>query len=130
MSDPYEKEVGAWMQQFAAIDDRSRVLPDPSVIWLKARVLQTAKAVERASRPITTVQIASYVVVAACWAGLLTWKAAALQAWLSAFRPSNVMLGAAGAQQAASLSMSFLMMLIVLGCATVMLAMHAIFAEE
>ena len=130
MSEPYEQEVGAWMQQFAAIDDRDHVLPDPSVIWLKARVLQSAKAVERASRPITIAQITAYAVIAACWTALLTWKWAALQAWLNAFRPTHVMLGAAGAQQAASLSMSFLMTLIVLGSATVMLAMHSIFAEE
>ena len=50
MSDPYEVEVGKWMRQLASIDDRERVLPDPAVIWLKAKVLQTAKAAERVAR--------------------------------------------------------------------------------
>ena len=44
MSDPLENQIDLWMKQFAAIDDRERVLPDPSVIWLKARVLQSAGA--------------------------------------------------------------------------------------
>lgn len=125
MSDPFEKEVDAWMQRFASIDDRRHALPDPSVIWLKARVLQTAKAMERASRPITTAQIVSYIVIAACWAALLTWKSAALQAWLSAFQPTHVILGAG-----APLSGSVLVTFIALACVTVAIAMHTIFAED
>lgn len=130
MTDPMEHEVADWMRRFAAIDDRERVLPDPAVIWLKAQMLQSARAVERASRPITTAQIAAYAVVATCWTAVLTWKWAALQAWIRTFTPSHLILGAAGAQQAASLSLSFLFTLIVLGSITVMLAMHTIFAEE
>jgi hypothetical protein len=130
MIDPFEAEVGIWMQQFAAIDDRQHALPDASVIWLKAQVLQSAKAVERASRPITTVQITAYVVVAASWAALLMWKWRAFQAWLNGFTPTHIILGAAGARPAASLSLTLLAALIVLASVTVMLAMHTILAEE
>ena len=129
MTDLFEKQVDAWMRQFASIDDREHVLPDPSVIWLKARVMQSVKDEQRASRPMTIAQITSYTVVAACWAIVLTWKWAAIQAWLDAFRPSHVILGA-GAQQAASVSMPFLLTLIILGSATVIVAMQSIFAEE
>ncbi len=129
MTDRYEIEVDSWMKQFAAIDDREHRLPDPSVIWLKARVLQAARDVERASRPITAVQIASYAIVAACWAALLMWKWTALQAWLSGFTPSSVLLGATGAQSA-SLSLTFFVTLVVLASITVMVTMQSILLEE
>lgn len=124
-----DNDIDAWMHEFAAIEDRDHVLPDPQVIWLKARVLQSAKAIERASRPITTAQIGAYAIIAACWAALLTWKWAALQAWLNSLTPSHFLLGAAGAQSA-SLSLSFIVSCVVLGSVTVMLAMHTVLAEE
>lgn len=129
MTDPYEKLATEWMERFAAIDDRDHVLPDPSVIWLKARVLQSAREVERASRPITFAQIGAYAFVAGCWTVLLTWKWAALQAWLTTFEPRHILLGTAATQQT-SLSLPFLAMFLVLASLTVMLAMHTILAEE
>jgi hypothetical protein len=125
MTDALENQIDLWMKQFAAIDDRERLLPDPSVIWLKARVLQSAKAVERASRPITMMQIASYGIVGACWAALLTWKWIALQSWLDSMRPSQIVLA-----QGSPLSVSFVLTFLVLGAVTVMVAMQSIFAEE
>jgi hypothetical protein len=129
MNDPVEIEVASWMKQFAAIDDRKHSLPDPSVIWLKAKVLQSAREVERAARPITTAQITSYLVVAGCWAAVLTWKWSTLVAWLNSFTPTRIILGASGAQPSPP-SLTLLMTLVVLASATVMLAMHTVLAEE
>jgi hypothetical protein len=128
--DPLEGQIGAWMQQFAAIDDRKHGLPDPGTLWVKAKLLQTQAAMDRASRPITRVQIASYLIVAGGWAALVTWKWSALSAWLNSFTPQHIILGAAGAQAATSLSMTFLMAVIALASVTVMLAFHTILAEE
>ena len=129
MTDPYEKLAAEWMERFAAIDDREHVLPDPSVIWLKARVLQTAKDVQRASRPITVAQISAYAFIAACWTILLTWKWAALQAWMTTFEPRHILIGGAATQQA-PLSIPFLMTFLVLAGVTVALGMHTILVEE
>jgi hypothetical protein len=129
--DPLEAHVDAWMQQFARIDERSRPLPDPAALWVKAKLMQSTAAAERAARPITTAQIAAYLVVAACWAGLLTWKWNALMAWFNGFTPTRLVLGAAGAESAAaSLSATFFMALIALVSVTAMLAFHTILAEE
>jgi hypothetical protein len=128
--DPMEAEVAAWMQQFAKVDDRKHALPDPTSLWVRAKLLQSAAAVERVSRPITSVQIAAYLIVAAGWAGLMTWKWSALRAWVNSFTPSHIILGATGAEAAASLSMTFFMTLIALASVTVMLAFHTILAEE
>jgi hypothetical protein len=128
--DPLEAQIGAWMQQFAAIDDRKHGLPDPGALWVKAKLLQTQAAMDRASRPITRVQIAAYMIVAAGWAALVTWKWSALSAWINSFTPTHIILGAAGAQAATSLSMTFLMAVIALASVTVMLAFHTILAEE
>jgi hypothetical protein len=127
--DPMEAEVDAWMKAFANIDDRRRPLPDANTLWVKARLLQTTAAMERASRPITRVQIAAYAVVAGSWAAVLTWKWNSLTAWLNNFNPAKIVLAGAGAP-GTSLSLTFFMMLIALASVTVMLAFHTILAEE
>ncbi len=122
-------EVAPWMARFAGLDERPHTLPDPAVLWLKAKLLQSSAAVERASLPITRLQIAAYLIIAACWAALLTWKSNALQAWINHLSPGHMILGATGAE-ARSLSLSVLFALIILASATVGLAMHTILAEE
>ncbi len=128
--DPIEAEVAAWMQQFAAIDDRHHRLPDATALWVKAKLLQSTAAAERAGRPITRIQMAAYLIVAAGWAALLTWKWAPLRAWFNSFTPSHIILGVTGAEAATSLSLTFFMVLIALASVTVMLAFHTILAEE
>ncbi|HEY6140563.1 MAG TPA: hypothetical protein VI670_22640 [Thermoanaerobaculia bacterium] len=123
-------EVAPWMIDFAKRDDREHILPDPSVLWLKARLLQSSAAVERASLPITRVQIAGYLIIAAGWAALLTWKWNALMAWLDALNPGRIATGSAAPAGAATLSMTVLVSLVLLASATVMVAFHAILAEE
>ncbi|HXH38909.1 MAG TPA: hypothetical protein VNN08_09800 [Thermoanaerobaculia bacterium] len=122
-------EVAPWMARFAGLDEREHILPDPAVLWLKAKLLRSSAAVERASLPITRLQIAAYLIIAASWAALLTWKSNALQAWINHLSPGHMILGVAGAEQT-SLSMSVLFAIIALASATVGLAMHTILAEE
>jgi hypothetical protein len=123
-------EVAPWMITFSGLDERTHILPDPAVLWLKAKLLQSSAAVQRASLPITRLQIASYLIIAACWAALLTWKSSALQGWINHLSPGHMILGAAGAETSASLSLSVLFAIIVLASATVGVAMHTILAEE
>jgi hypothetical protein len=125
-------EVGPWMEEFARIDDREHVLPDPAVLWLKAKLMQSNAAAQRAALPITRLQIGAYLAVAACWAALLTWKWPALQAWANSLTPSHVVFTSPSAQAAASASLSigFFAGILVLSSATVFLAMHTILAED
>ena len=129
MSD-FESEVDAWMKKFAQVDERRGPLPDASALWVKAKLMQSTAAMERASKPITRIQIAAYLMVAGSWAALLTWKWNALSAWFNSFSPAHIILGASGAQAANSLSLTFFMMLIALASVTMMLAFHTILAEE
>ena len=119
--------VAPWMDRFANISDREHILPDPSVVWLKAKLLQGTVDVGRASRPLDVVQMVAYVVVAAGWAGLLMWHWPTVEKWMSGFTPAGIVTTAARAE---SLSMSFFAMVAVLGSMTVMLALHTILAEE
>jgi hypothetical protein len=112
------------------MDEREHILPDPAVLWLKAKVLQSRAAVQRAALPITRLQIAAYLIIAAGWAALLTWKSAALQVWINHLSPGHMILGATGAEATASLSISVLVGIIALASATVGVAMHTILAEE
>lgn len=123
-------EVGTWMLDFARRDDREHILPDPSVLWLKAKLLGSSAAVERAALPITRSLIAAYLVIAAGWAALLTWKWSALLAWMTALNPGRIAAGATGTAGSATLSMTVLVTLVLLASATVMLAFHMILAEE
>ena len=120
--------VSPWMRSFARISDREHILPDPSVVWLKAKLLQGTVDVGRASRPLDIVQMLAYFVVAGGWAGLLTWRWNAVEAWMRSFTPATLVNTAA--TRAGSLSMSFFAMVFVLASMTVMLALHTILAEE
>ena len=123
-------EVGPWMAEFARLDDREHILPDPAVLWLKAKLTQSNAVIQRASLPITRLQIASYLAVAACWAALLTWKWSTIQAWVTSLTPSHMVMASASAQATASLSVSVFALVIMLSSATVFVAMHTILAEE
>ena len=103
---------------------------DPSVLWLKAQLLRSSATVERASRPITNLQVGAYVALAAGWALLLRFKWSALQAWLHGFTPAALVTKAAGATATASISATMIIALIVLASLSVMVALHQILAEE
>ena len=77
------------MSRFARISDREHILPDPSVVWLKAKLLQGTVDVGRVSRPLDIVQMLAYFVVAGGWAGLLTWRWNAVEAWMRSFTPDG-----------------------------------------
>lgn len=116
-----------FMSLFARTDERQHILPDPSVVWLKAQILGATVAAERAARPLNLIQVVAYVVVAAGWAAVLTWKWADLQAWLLGFTPTHMVRGLSGAS---SFSLSFLVMVVILASLTVMLGMHTILNED
>ncbi|HYC61534.1 MAG TPA: hypothetical protein VEK79_18410 [Thermoanaerobaculia bacterium] len=116
-----------WMDRFAHISDREHILPDPSVVWLKAKLLQTTADANRASRPIDTVQMIAYAIVAAGWAGLVMWRWDDIERWVRSFSPTGLIESAARAEQ---VSLSFFGMVFVLASMTVMLALHTILAED
>lgn len=118
--------VAPWMERFSKISDREHILPDPSVVWLKAKLLQGTVDAGRAARPLDLVQMVAYIVVAGGWAGLLTWRWHAVEAWLRSFTPTAIVTASRGG----SLSMSFFALVFVLASMTVMLALHTILAEE
>ena len=119
--------VAPWMDRFAHISDREHILPDPSVVWLKAKLLQTTEDAGRISRPLDLAQMLAYIVVAGGWAGLLTWRWPQIEHWLHSLTPTGIVTNAARAE---SLSMSFFAVVFVLASMTVMLALHTILAEE
>lgn len=119
--------VAPWIGRFAKMGDREHILPDPSLIWLKAKLLQGGIDAGRAARPLTAVQFLAYGAVAGGWAALLTWKWNAVESWLRGFTPAGLVQTAARAE---TLSVSFFSMLLVLASMTVMLALHTILAED
>jgi hypothetical protein len=120
--------VAPWIDRFSRISDREHILPDPSIVWLKARLMKGAVDAGRASRPLDVVQMVAYFIVAGGWAGLLTWRWNAVASWLRSFTPAGLL--AETSARGMSLSMGFFAMVFALGSMTVMLALHTILAEE
>jgi hypothetical protein len=119
--------VAPWMDRFSAVETRERPLPDPTVVWLKAKVMGGSVAVERAVRPMQAFHFVAYFLVAAGWAALLTWKWTLLQQWLFSFSPTHAFVNAANGVQ---LSVTFFLTIFVLSSMTIVLALHTILAEE
>ncbi len=119
--------IAPWMTQFARIGDREHMLPDPSVLWLKAKLLEGTIEANRAARPMDVVQMIAYAVVAGGWAAVLLGRWTSIEAWMRSFTPTGMVESAARAE---SLSMSFFAIVFVLASMTVMLALHTILAEE
>lgn len=117
--------VAPWMDRFARISDREHILPDPSVVWLKAKLLQQSSEVGRAARPLDVAQMLAYLVVAGGWAGLLMWRWPMIERWLRGFTPSGIMSTATSGQ-----SLMFIALVFVLASMTVTLALHTILAED
>ena len=119
--------VAPWMTKFSRISDREHILPDPQIVYLKAKLLQGTADVARVSRPMNIAQLFAYLVVAGGWAALMTWKWAAVQTWIRGLTPSGMVQNLARGE---SLSMSFFALVFVLASMTVTLALHTIMAEE
>lgn len=116
-----------FMTRFARVDERRGKLPDPNVLWLKAQLLANTAAAQRAGRPLNVLQMIAYVVVAGGWAAVLTWKWAELQRWLLAFTPLQM---AQNMSHSTTMSITFLLTVVVLATMTVVLAFHTILAED
>ena len=119
--------VAPWMTTFAKIDVREHRLPDPSIVWLKAKLLQGSVDAARVARPLNVAQLIAYVVVAGGWAAIMMWKWSDFERWLRTVTPADVIVATSGAP---SVSMSFLATLFILASMTVMLALHTIMAED
>lgn len=122
--------AAAWMVKFAAMPDREHMLPDPSVVWLKAQLLRNTAVAERVTRPMTTVQMSAYLVIAACWAAVMTWKWDVLSRWIHRLTPGALVIGTSTDAATAQFSITFLVALVILASLTIMVALHTILAEE
>ena len=116
-----------FMRRISRIDARQRKLPDPAVLWLKAQLLRSSAIADRAMRPLNIAQMTAYAAVAAGWAALLTWRWPDLQRWLLTLTPTQM---AQGVAHSSSLSITFLLTIVILASTTVMLALHTILAED
>ena len=113
--------VAPFMTQLAANGIRTRALPDPRLIWVKAQLFGGSSAADRITRPISIAQIGSYIAVAAAWAAMLMWKWPAVESWFE---------GAVSGRAVPMPLASMLVVAVALLSTTLMLAMHTILAEE
>ena len=121
-------DVAPWMDRFAATDEREHILPDPAVVWLKAQLLRGTAVADRIVRPMTRFQALAYLIVAACWAALVTWKFPTLLGFVDS-EPSSLVHRFA-ATSAGALTTQLFVFVLVLTTITAALALYTILAEE
>jgi len=78
------REIAAatgWMATLAGDARSDPALPDPGLIWLRARIEEIQQVDERAQRPLDIAHIAALVVVAVGAVGLLVRESSPLREW-------------------------------------------------
>ena len=76
------REIAAatgWMATLAGDARSDPALPDPGLIWLRARIEEIQQADERAQRPLEIAHVATLVVGAVGAVGLLVWEGSPLR---------------------------------------------------
>lgn len=114
--------LAVWMNRLAASGD-APVVPDPMIVRLKAQLLGQTPADQKILQPIHLLQRAAFALIALGWAGLLTWKWDAI----TGFSLDRMFIGAISG---AALSPAVLASVAALGCATVIVTVHAALAGE
>lgn len=116
----------AFVREFAAQPIEERRLPDATLIWLKAQLLQSDGAIFQLRQSLSIVHTIAFGLVALAWALLLSWKWTALSAFFTHAADMGAIVSALHAQL---FSIPFVLTIIVLSCATVGLAFHSAMAE-
>lgn len=119
--------VDEWMTALASAPLEERVLPDPTIIILKAQLMQQKSAFVSLAAAMSWGQTIGFGVLALCWALLLSWKWAAVEALVAAFGSRGMAWSAATAFAA---QMPFVLTVVLLACATVAMAFQSVLLEE
>ena len=118
--------ISIWMNRMAA-ESRPATVPDPALLRLKASLMQQRRLEQRALQPLHALQWIAYGAIALAWAAVITWKWGVIQRFMETFSLSGLVASSAGASH---VSLSSILMLVMLACATVVVTMHTVFAEE
>ncbi len=121
--------TAAWLATLAGNGPREPALPDPGLVWLRARLEGVQKAEERAQRPLEIAHTAVVVVGAASIAGLWVSEGAPLQGWwlkfLAVLQDGQLHLTHIDFSSAGVSTIAFCLMLFAL-----LLVLRPVFAED
>lgn len=116
------------LRSVAAESPRRRSLPEARYFWLTARLIPNQAIQDRALKPMGILQVIAHVIVALCWAVVLTWKWSGIREWFAApDLGARLMEAFAGA---GPVSIPFLVFVGGLLCITTVVVMHSVFAED
>lgn len=119
--------VNDWMARLASFPVEEAALPNPTVILLKAQLLQQSSTLGALAQAMSWGQAIAFGVLAACWGVLLTWKWSAIEAFANAVQTSGMLLTALSG---AASQMPLLLTIVVLSCATVAMAFQSVLFED
>jgi hypothetical protein len=121
-------QVSMWMQDFAETADEARELPDPRLIWLKARLAQRQAAAAEALRPLEFFNRVAYSVVGLLLVASLAMKWSRIEAWLT--RLNSSWAAVFGPSELASLFVPLASLTLGLLSLAALFAVYAVFAKE
>jgi hypothetical protein len=121
-------QVSSWMRDFAETTHEARQLPDPRLIWLKARLAQRHAAAAQVLRPLEIFHYVTCGVVGLVLLASLVMKWQHIEAWLTHLNSSwAAVFDASGlASQLVPLAASTLGLLSI----AALFAIYAVFAKE
>ena len=121
--------TAGWLATLAEDARSDPALPEPGLIWLRARLEEVQKAEERAQRPLEIAHTAVVVVGAASIAGLWVSEGAPLQRWwlkfLAVLQDGQLHLTHIDFSSAGVSTIAFCLMLLAL-----LLVLRPVFAED
>jgi hypothetical protein len=119
--------VDAFMKEFARTPIEEPALPDGSVIWLKAQLMQQDRTLVSIVQSSSLWQTVGFIVVALAWAITITWKWSAVELLFKTFEGS---VSFASVANSPLLSLPFITTIAVLACATVGMAVQSVLMED
>jgi hypothetical protein len=121
-------QVSTWMQDFAETADEARELPDPRLIWLKARLAQRQAAAAEALRPLEFFNRVAYTVVGLLLVASLVMKWPHIEAWQRHLNSSSA--AVFGPSGLASLFVPLASLTLGLLSLAALFAVYAVFVKE
>ena len=103
-------------------------LPAPSILWIKAQLLQQQETGARLTQRMQLLQALPLGLIAVLWAIVLSWKWTSVYPALQHFSLKHVL--SSSALGANPLPMSVVMLFAVMIGLTVVVSLHGVFAEE
>lgn len=116
-----------WIKRYSSRQLETRPLPDPRLIWITHDVMRSAGRLTQFARMRGGLETAGIALLALAWAVVVAWKWDAVIAVSSGRRAGEIVQALLNAQL---LSLQFLTTVVLLVCASLLMALRGVLIDE